>query len=124
MRMADGGGVEVTSYIDERGVSGFQVFVFALSALIVFLDGFDAQVIGFVAPAIVAEWSVPPGGMGPVFSAGLFGLMLGALLIAPLADRLGRRPIILVSLGVVGVFSLATAWASSLEQLIALRFLT
>ena len=116
--------VQLAEVIDNRKLTPFQMGLFALCALVLFFDGFDVQAIGFVAPAIIKDWSLPPGELGPVFSAGLFGLMLGALLIAPLADKVGRKPIILVSAALFGVFTLATAWAHSVASLLALRFLT
>jgi AAHS family 4-hydroxybenzoate transporter-like MFS transporter len=116
--------LEVVQVVDSCPVSPLQKLVVGLCACIAFLDGFDAQAIGYVAPAIIKAWQVPRGQMGPVFSAGLIGLMLGALLIAPLADRFGRRPVILISTLVFGLFSLFTATAASLHELWALRFLT
>jgi AAHS family 4-hydroxybenzoate transporter-like MFS transporter len=122
--MADDKGLEVTAFIEQRGLGGFQMFVFTLCTLIVFLDGFDAQAIGYVAPELSAMLGIEPGALWPVLSSGLVGLMLGALLIAPLADRIGRRPVLLASLAMVGLFSLATAFSSDFNQLLILRFLT
>ena len=116
--------VVLNDVLDKRRIGGFQVGLIAICAGVLFFDGFDAQAISYVAPSIVREWNLPPGELGPVFSAGLFGLMLGALFIAPLADRFGRRPVILASTAAFGVFTLATAWASSVDQLLLLRFLT
>jgi AAHS family 4-hydroxybenzoate transporter-like MFS transporter len=116
--------LEVGEFIEARPLSAFQIFVFVLCTLIVLLDGFDAQAIGYVVPELSGMLGIEPGAMWPILSAGLVGLMLGALLIAPLADRFGRRPVLLVSVGLVGVFSLATAWASDFDTLLILRFLT
>ena len=103
--------VEVSSLIDGRKVSPYQWLVIALCAAVAFLDGFDAQSIGFVGPALIKALHLKPAVFGTVVSAGLFGLMLGALFLAPIADRIGRRPLILVATLAFGVFSLATAWA-------------
>ena len=88
------------------------------------VEGFDAQAVGYIAPTLSASWHLHPGALGPVFSLSLFGLMLGALFIAPLADRLGRRPVLLGSLLVFGVTTLLTAWAADLSGLMLLRFAT
>ena len=72
--------VNVQELIDSRKLSGFQILVTALCALIVLIDGFDTQAIGYVAPAIVRSWHVDRAELTPVFSAGLFGLMLGGAL--------------------------------------------
>ena len=107
--------VELSEIIDNRKLSPFQIGLFALCALVLFFDGFDAQAIGYVAPALVKAWRLPPKDLGPVFSAGLFGLMLGSMLIAPLADKIGRKPIIIISTLLFGLFSLATAWATDVR---------
>jgi len=116
--------LEISSLIDTGRVSGYQRLIIALCAAVVFLDGFDAQAIGYVAPALIREWGFERHQLGPVFSAGLVGLMLGALFIAPLADRFGRRPVILLSTAIFGAFTLATVWTTNLDQLLLLRFLT
>jgi MFS transporter, AAHS family, 4-hydroxybenzoate transporter len=116
--------LDVVDIIDKSPLGSLQKVVIGLCACLVFLDGFDAQAIGYVAPALIQAWHIPRGQMGPVFSAGLIGLMLGAVLIAPLADRFGRRPVILASTFSFGVFTLLTAAAPSIGVLWLLRFLT
>lgn len=116
--------LNISALIDERPVGGYQWLIIALCAAVVFLDGFDAQAIGYAAPSLIKAWRLKPPQLGPVFSAGLIGLMLGALLIAPLADRLGRRPVIITASILFGLFTLATAWATDINQLLVLRFLT
>ena len=88
------------------------------------VEGYDTQVIGYVAPVISRVWDLPRGAFGPTFSVGLLGLMLGCMFIAPLADRLGRKWIIIGSTVVYGVLVLATAAAESLNALFWLRFFT
>ena len=116
--------LDVAKLIDERGIGSFQLRAFLLCAAVLFVDGFDVQGINYVAPAISQEWGLARGALGPTFSAGLFGVMLGALLLAPLADRVGRRRIILYSCVAFGLGTLATLWASNLTELLAIRFLT
>jgi len=86
--------VDVAEYIDAQPVGGFQLKLLLTCAAVLFLDGFETRAIGFVAPALAREWGLSKGALGPVFSAGLFGLMIGALLLGPLADRVGRKKII------------------------------
>jgi AAHS family 4-hydroxybenzoate transporter-like MFS transporter len=119
-----GGAVDVVEFIDQQPVGGVQLKLLATCAAVLFLDGFDTQAIGYVAPALAKEWHLTKADLGPVFSAGLFGLMIGALLMGPLADRIGRRKIIIFSTLAFGVGTLATAFINDAHQLLAIRFLT
>jgi AAHS family 4-hydroxybenzoate transporter-like MFS transporter len=116
--------INVAEIIDTQRISAFQVRVFLLCAAVLFVDGFDVQGITYVAPAISQEWGLARGALGPTFSAGLFGVMLGALLLAPLADRVGRRRVIIYSCIAFGIGTLLTVWIHSLDALLVLRFFT
>ena len=87
------------------------------------MDGFDVQAIGYVAPAIITDWKITNPDMGPVFSAGLLGLFLGSILFSMLADRIGRRPVILGATLAFSTLTLLTARATSLGELLTLRVL-
>src|SRR5437667_1880573 len=116
--------VDVAEFIDQQPVGGFQFRLLLTCAAVLFLDGFDTQAIGYVAPALAKEWGLTKGALGPVFSAGLFGLMIGALLFGPLADRVGRKKIIILSTLAFGIGALVTAFVQDVNTLIAIRFLT
>jgi AAHS family 4-hydroxybenzoate transporter-like MFS transporter len=119
-----GGAIDVADFIDRQPVGGFQLKLLLTCAAVLFLDGFDTQAIGYVAPALAREWGLTKGALGPVFSAGLFGLMIGALLLGPLADRIGRKRIIILSTLAFGICALATAFVHDVNALLAIRFLT
>jgi AAHS family 4-hydroxybenzoate transporter-like MFS transporter len=123
-QQSDTATIDVAEFIDSQPVSRFQIRLLATCAAVLFLDGFDTQAIGFVAPALAREWGVTKVALGPVFSAGLFGLMIGALLFGPLADRVGRKKIIIVSTLAFGLGALVTAFAQDVSTLIVIRFLT
>lgn len=95
-----------------------------LCFLVVAADGFDVASVGYVAPLLKKAWALSPAQMGPIFGAGLLGLAIGSFVFGPLADRIGRRRVIVMSMVLFGVGSLACAWASSPTELTALRLLT
>jgi AAHS family 4-hydroxybenzoate transporter-like MFS transporter len=116
--------VDVPAWIDRQPLSSLQLGIVCMCGAAVMLDGYDAQIIGFVAPALIQEFKVQPAALAIAFSAGLFGILVGCLLLAPLADRFGRRLLIVVSVCLFGIASLLTARAQSLHELDMLRFIT
>ena len=81
----------VSEMIDQRPLSRYQIWTMALCAMVVVLDGFDTQSIGFLAPSMAETLHIPVKNFGPVFGAALFGLMISSMLIGPIADRWGRK---------------------------------
>ena len=116
--------VDVAAFIDAQPVGAFQLKLLLICATVLFLDGFDTTAIGYVAPALAKEWNIGKAALGPVFSAGLFGLMIGALLFGPLADRIGRKKIIIFSTLAFGIGTLVTSLVNDVNSLLAIRFLT
>jgi MFS transporter, AAHS family, 4-hydroxybenzoate transporter len=95
--------------------------IVALCFLINMVDGMDVNIMTFVRQSLQDDWKVPDTQMGGVFSAGLLGMGLGALLIAPLADRFGRKRIILAALALMSVGMIACGFVSSLSTLVLAR---
>lgn len=116
--------VDVQAFIDAEPVSALQKRLLFLCFIVIAIDGFDTAIIGYIAPAVRAEWGLAVTQLEPLFAAGLFGLMLGAFAVGPLADRHGRKTMLVVSMILFGAASLGSSLSSGLPSLIALRFLT
>ena len=114
----------VDEVIDRQPVSRLQLGIIVLCAISTIIDGFDAQAIGFLASPLADHFHVDVRSFGQTFALGLFGIMTGALVIGPAGDRWGRKRALIVSMALVGIFTLATVFAGTLGQLGALRFLT
>jgi len=115
--------LDVGSLIETRPIGRAQWTVIALCALVAMLDGLDLQSIGLAAPAMIGALHIAPHVFGFVFSAALAGLALGAFLLGPLADRVGRKRVLVASAFCFGVFTLATAYVGDLSQLLMVRFM-
>ncbi|MCC5867019.1 MAG: aromatic acid/H+ symport family MFS transporter [Gammaproteobacteria bacterium] len=116
--------VRVTDSIDNSPVGNFQRMIILLCFLVALLEGYDTQIMAYVAPKLAQEWGVTPAGFGPVFAASLVGLMFGAAGLGWAGDRFGRKPVLLVSITIVGVFTLLIATSSSLGETLVYRFLS
>lgn len=116
--------VDVVALMDRMAVGAFHLRVLAICVVIAMLDGFDTQAIAFVAPVVSAAWKVPMSQFSAAFAVGLLGLTVGALVLGPVADRVGRKLVLIACTAAFGVFALATAWARDFESLLWLRFLT
>lgn len=116
--------INITTVIDASPLGRFRVLTIILCGMVALLDGFDTQAIAFVASAIAGDWKTDVALFGPVFAAGLFGLMIGALVMGPVADRYGRKKIIVASCVWFGAFALLTPLTTDIPSLIAVRFMT
>lgn len=116
--------LDVQKFIDANKFSRFQWLVFAVSFLVILLDGFDTAAIGYIAPSLLKEWGIAKPQLAPVLSAALAGLAVGAVLIGPFADRFGRKYLLTGAVALFGVASLASTTSGSLDELVIWRFVT
>ncbi len=106
------------------GWTPIQLRTIALCFLINMLDGADVLIVSFIAPVLTAEWNISDAAFGVVFSSGLVGMTVGALLLAPFADVIGRRALVLLATAVIAAGMLASASAESVLQLVGYRLVT
>jgi AAHS family 4-hydroxybenzoate transporter-like MFS transporter len=115
--------IDVAGLIENRRVGRFQMTVIMWTCAIMFIEGYDMQVLPFAAPAIIKAWHVNRAYFGPVFGFGLFGYMLGATLLSNLADQFGRKKVIIGGGLLFGAFTLGAAYSATLNELLVLRFI-
>jgi AAHS family 4-hydroxybenzoate transporter-like MFS transporter len=116
--------LDLQRLIDERPWSRFQLWAGTLCGAIALMDGYDAQSMGYVAPAMSADLHIARAALGPLLSSGLAGMVIGALAFGPIADRMGRKPVLIISTLIFSLMSLATATATTLETISLFRILT
>ncbi|WP_455286872.1 MFS transporter [Cupriavidus necator] len=116
--------VDVQSFIDAERFSPCQWLVLIFCFLVVAADGYDTAAIGFIAPSLANDWGIARGELGVVMSAALVGLSLGAIFAGPVADRVGRKTVLVVAVTCFGAWTLVAAHAQTITALTVLRFLT
>jgi MFS transporter, AAHS family, 4-hydroxybenzoate transporter len=120
--MPQAGEINLTTIIERSHIGWFRISILLWSSLVMAIEGYDMQVAGFAAPAIIKAWKINKALLTPVFGFGLFGYMLGAMLLASLGDRFGRKKIILGGAFWFGALTLAAASSHTVTELFVLRF--
>jgi AAHS family 4-hydroxybenzoate transporter-like MFS transporter len=115
--------IDVAGLIDSQPVSGFQWGVFVTAMAVATLDGYDLQSMALAAPSIAQQWGVEPKSFGPVFTATPVGMVFGALLLGPIADRWGRKIPTIIAIALFGLFTLLTPFATSIGTMAVFRFM-
>lgn len=116
--------VPVSRLLDERGLSSFHYNLIFWCVLLSLIDGYDIAAIAFAAPHLMRDWHLTDrSALGPVLSASLVGILFGSALFGWIGDRWGRKVALIASNLLFGLFTLAAAWATNLEQLTLLRLL-
>jgi benzoate transport len=109
---------------DDGKLNAFRIRVIAVCTILQALDGFDVLSMAFAAPALSEAWQLSASELGLLISAALVGMASGSLLVAPLGDRFGRRPISLLCLSLITLGMLLSAFARNAAELGAFRVLT
>jgi AAHS family 4-hydroxybenzoate transporter-like MFS transporter len=116
--------IDVAAFIENRPLGWFQIRVLLVCLGVAITEGYDIQMVGYVIPFIAKDWHLGRAAFGPLFSIGIVGLLCGSLLFGLLADRYGRRKMVILCTLLYSAMTLATALATSLTPLLVLRFLT
>jgi MFS transporter, AAHS family, 4-hydroxybenzoate transporter len=114
--------VQVSHFLDERGLGPFQIKLIVWSALLAMIDGYDIGAIAFAAPHLIQEWHVPPKTLGLVLSASNIGVLFGSQIFGWIGDRYGRKTALILANLLFGIFTFIAAWSTDLTQLSWLRF--
>jgi MFS transporter, AAHS family, 4-hydroxybenzoate transporter len=123
MASAAGAKINIGELLEQSRIGPLQIRVFLLCMICLIMDGFDVQAMGYVAPAIVMDWGVPRALLGGVFAAANFGVLIGSLLFSMVADKIGRRPVLIGATLFFSAMAIATAFARNVPELLWLRFI-
>src|SRR5258708_9283128 len=121
--MSASSSVNITELIDECPLGSLQIRIIVLCGLVALVEGVELAVMSVAAPAMAGPLHIVPNRFGAVFSAAVLGLMLGGFGLGPIADRYGRRWVLIGATATLGVFTLCTASAATLQQILLFRFL-
>jgi AAHS family 4-hydroxybenzoate transporter-like MFS transporter len=122
--MQQAGRLDLQEIIDRQPFRRFHLRLALLCAAAVLMDGFDAQAMGFVAPALLQQWHITRLALSPILSSGLVGMLLGALVFGPVGDRAGRKRVLVLCTLWFGICSLLTARVGSVQTMLWVRLIT
>jgi len=114
----------VEEALENQPFGALQLRVVLLCALVQAFDGFDLGTIGMAAPSLSKAWGVAPPLFTTAFVMSSVGILIGALLSGPLGDRFGRKPLLVISVAFIGIFSVASAFTWSIPSITMMRFMT
>lgn len=115
--------LNVQERIESQPMSRYQMWVVFLGGLILFIDGLDVQLVSYIGPKILTEWSISRTMLGTIFSSMIWGLLIGFAFVAPLSIRFGHRPLVLINMVLFGIATMAACFVTEPTSMIALRVL-
>ena len=115
--------ISVQEVVDKAHLNPFHWTILWLCTLIIIVDGYDLIVYGVVLPLLMQEWNLTPPQAGFLGSMALFGMMFGALTLGVVADRIGRKKVILLCLISFSIFTFLCACARNPTEFGIYRFI-
>ncbi len=116
--------LNLTELLENSQIGPLQIRVFTLCMLCLIMDGFDVQAMGYTAPAVLKEFGITGLQLGQLFSAANFGVLVGSLVFSMVADKIGRRPVLVGATFFFSLLTIATAYSWTFPQLLWLRFIS
>ena len=113
---------DVSKAIDEGGFSTLQKLAYLFAALAIVVDGFDGQMIGYAIPMIMKEWGVTRATFSIAVASGLVGMAIGSLSAGVLADKFGRKPVLVTSVFLFGTSTMLIGFAPDVTTIAMIRF--
>lgn len=113
---------DVSQAIDEGGLSRLQKFIYVLAAMAIVIDGFDGQMIGYAIPLIMQEWGTTRAAFSIAVASGLAGMAIGSLSAGVLADKWGRKPVLIASIFLFGTATMLIGLSSDVPSIALIRF--
>jgi len=114
--------IDLGTAIETQTDGWYSNLILTLCCAAMAIEGYDAQVVAYAAPAIIRDWQIDKAYFGPVFSAALFGYMIGATFLSGVSDRIGRQRTLVIGNIVFGLLTVASAFATTIPALLVLRF--
>jgi MFS transporter, AAHS family, 4-hydroxybenzoate transporter len=116
--------VDVTEVLDRQKITSFNVRLVILAFLVMMTDGFDLGAVAFAGPGLIKEWGLRGPELGVLLSSSLAAGFFGPPILGYLADRFGRKRVIVAGAFAFGLLTLAAVATTSLSQLVVVRILT
>lgn len=105
-------------------MSRYQIIAISVALILILMDGYDIAVMSFATPALSKEWGISDVALGYLLSASLFGMAAGSILLAPIADRIGRRPLSMIAITLITVGMIGSVLSPDQWWLFTARVIT
>lgn len=116
--------MHIQFFLDQQKWSVYQTIIFIMMFFVAFFDGIDTAIMGYIAPDLIQDWHLDNSDLTPVLSAALIGAAIGAIILGPLADKFGRKVLLIIAVFIFSMGSIFSGFSHDLFQLELMRFIT